>query len=370
MHIGIDCSCVAKPERTGVARYCAALLRELPAVLGPEDRVTMLYRFSRLRRRRWFERVDDPRFQVALFQDGLPFGPGGLDVVHGPDVRIPRIRRTPAVATVHDLSALVLPGIARESFRRKKFRALEDVANRSRLVMCISEFTRQAFIEHFPHAERRTRVVPLGLSPRFRPSDQATVSEVLGRLGVGRRYLLFVGQISARKNLLPLLDAFLHLRADPRFADVELVLAGPVQTGGEEVVDRARTSAAAGAIRFPGFVSDEDLPALYSGAQCFCFVGKGEGFGLPILEAMACGCPVVVSRAGANVSTAGGAALITDPDDPADIRSALEGLLLDPGARESARSRGFERSEEFSWRRTAIRTVECYREALAVGVSA
>ncbi len=368
MHIGIDCSCVAKRERTGVARYCVSLIRRLPEALGPDDRVTLLYRVSRFRRRRWFERIDDPRFGTAMFHDRVvPFGRRGADVVHGPDLRIPNFSDVPAVSTVHDLSALDLPGIARESFRRRKAEALQTVASRAAVILCISQYTEQSFLSRFPSAEGRTRVVPLGLAERFRPRSPEEVAVVRERLGIGLRYLLFVGQISARKNLAPLLLAFAELRRDPRFEDVELVLAGPVQTGGDKLLQDAGARGLDSGVTVAGFVGDDILPGLYTGAAAFCFTGKAEGFGLPILEAMACRCPVVVARAGASVATSGGAAVVVEADDAGQLRDALAEILDQPSVRDELVERGATHAAAFSWRETAARTVAAYRDALQAG---
>ena len=371
MRIGIDCSCLAKQERTGVARYCASLLHALADVLDPDDRVTALYRISRLRGRRWFEQVDDPRFSRALFQERIGSLPvRNLDVGHGPDLRLPRLPGVPSVSTVHDLSALDVPGIARESFKERKRAALQLVADRAAQVLCISVFTRDAFLARFPGAAERTRVVPLGIADRFRPCDADEIARTRERLGVRGPYLLFVGQIAARKNLLPLLDAFTELRRGPRFADLELVLAGPVQTGGLDVLDRVEASGHAHAVHLPGFVGDDVLPALYGGAAAFCLTGKAEGFGLPILEAMACGCPVVVADAGASASTAGGAAVLVPPDDAGALGDALTGLLGDGTARAELVARGRAHAAQFTWRATARGTLDAYRAAAAAGAPA
>ena len=371
MKVGIDCSCVAKPERTGVARYCSQFVRALPGVLGPDDRVTLLYRVSRLRRRRWFERVEDPRFGLRIFaEDPLRLGLGGFDVVHGPDLRIPRTSAVPAVSTVHDLSALDLDGIADLEFRRKKERALADVARRAARILCISDFTEAAFLRRYPEAAGRTRVVPLGISDRFGPQDPARVAAVRAARGLASPYVLFVGQISARKNLSPLVDAFARLHAARPGRDLDLVLAGPVQTGGEEILARARGLPVAGRVRLLGYIGDEELPALYAGAAAFCFTGKGEGFGLPILEAMACGCPVVAASAGANVSTSSDAARLVPPDDAEALAAGLEALLVPGPEREDLVARGRRHAARFTWTETARRTVEAYREAALAGVPA
>jgi len=371
LRIGIDGSCVAKPERTGVARYCVSLLHSLPRVMEAGDRVSVLYRVSRLKQRRWFEAVDDPRFSQSLFHDHVGLlPPRALDVVHGPDLRLPLVPGVPAVSTVHDLSALDVPGIARESFKQKKRDAPALVARPAARIMCISEFTRTSFLARFPEAEERTCVVPLGLAERFRVCRDDEVAEVRGRLGLRGRYLLFVGQIAARKNLGPLLDAFLDVRRDPRHADLELVLAGPVQTGGDEILARVSASGAGDAVHLTGFVGDDVLPPLYSGAAAFCFTGKAEGFGLPILEAMACRCPVVAADAGATASTTGGAALLVPPDDAAALRDALAGLLDDDSVRARLVAAGARHAAGYSWRETARRTLAVYREAACAGAPA
>lgn len=372
MRVGIDCSCVAKAERTGVARYCSSLVREMPAVAADADRVDLLYRISRFRRRRWIERVEDPRFRVRWFQDWcsaipLPFGPGGLDVVHGPDLRIPKVSRIPAVSTVHDLSALELPGIADAEFQRGKERALAETAARAAVILCISDYTRDTFLRRFPEAAPRTRVVPLGLSPRFAPQDPARVAALRAARDLRSPYLLFVGQVSARKNLLPLVEAFGRLHAADPALDLDLVLAGPIQTAGDLVVEAARKLPVAHRVRFLGFVGDDDLPTLYAGAEAFCFTGKGEGFGLPILEAMACRCPVIAVNAGANPGTAGDAGVIVDPDDAGEIQSAVLRLLRRGPDRDAVIERGVKWAARFSWRETARLTFQAYRDAVAAG---
>jgi glycosyltransferase involved in cell wall biosynthesis len=356
---------VAKPERTGVARYCSQLVRALPGVLGPDDRVTLLYRVSRLRRRRGFERIDDPRFGVRVFSDGpVRVGLRGFDVIHGPDLRIPSVP-VATVSTVHDLSALELPGIAGDEFRRRKSEALADVARRATEIVCISAFTESSFLERHPEAAGRTRVVPLGISERFGAQAAAETPAVREARGLRSPYVLFVGQISARKNLRPLVEAFGRLhRADPAL-DLDLVLAGPVQTGGEEVLAAVERLPVAARVRRLGFVGDAELPGLYAGAAAFCFPGKGEGFGIPILEAMACGAPVVAARAGANASTAGDAGILVDPDDPEAWAAALRSLLAPSSERDACVARGRTRAARFSWHETARRTAEAYRDAAA-----
>jgi len=364
MRLGIDCSCLAKRERTGVARYCAALVGELARLLEPDDRVVLLYRVSRLRRLRWFVDVDDPRFSRGYLNDRvLPLHPGNLDVVHGPDVRIPRIPGVAPVATIHDLSALEIPGIAGDRFRRRKAKALEDVSHRAAVILCISQFTESMLLRRFPAASGRTRIVPQGISQSFRPVDPPKVWAARAARGLRNPYVLFVGQVSARKNLRPLVDAFARLHEERPGLNLDLVFAGPLQLGGDEVVAAAKALPVGDRIKFLGYVDETDLPALYTGAEAFCFPSKSEGFGMPQIEAMACGCPVIAARAGANESTAGDAALFFEPDDAAGLAARLARVLDRDGERDALVERGRRRAAQFSWRETTRRTLDAYRDA-------
>jgi glycosyltransferase involved in cell wall biosynthesis len=236
------------------------------------------------------------------------------------------------------------------------------------VILCISEFTERAVLGHFPAARGRTRVVPLGLPDRFGAQSGASVDRVLGARGLTKPYLLFVGQIAARKNLRPLVGAFRILRGRPEFHDLTLVLAGPVQTGGDEIVAEAREFG--DSVRMLGFVGDDELPALYAGAAAFVFPGKGEGFGIPILEAMACGAPVVAARAGANPSTGGDAAVCVDPDSAEAFAEAISRVVTESAARADLVARGRLRAAKFTWSETARATVAAYRDAVKLGASA
>src|SRR5262249_42654320 len=166
-----------------------SLLRALRAALAEGDHVDLMYRFSRIRRRRWFERVDDPRFDVSIFHDrGIPVVPRGLEVVHGPDLRMPRVSGVPAVSTVHDLSALDLEGVAGEDFRKKKRATLADVASRAAVILCVSEFTEVALLRRHPQAAGRTRVVAEGLAERFGPHAEEGVAKLRRARGLARPY--------------------------------------------------------------------------------------------------------------------------------------------------------------------------------------
>jgi glycosyltransferase involved in cell wall biosynthesis len=186
---------------------------------------------------------------------------------------------------------------------------------------------------------------------QFRPVDPAAV---LARYGLAEPYLLFVGSLEPRKNLPALLSAWGEVRQ--RFSTAELVIAGgrspvfrPALNGQGKILCHER-------VRFLGAVPDSELPALYSGAAALLLPSLYEGFGLPVMEAMACGVPVISSSAGALKEAAGAAALLIDPADAEGLAGAIERILTDEGLRADLRQKGFERSASFPWSRTADRT--------------
>jgi alpha-1,3-rhamnosyl/mannosyltransferase len=359
LRIGIDASALARKEPTGVSRYVRSLVEALGRVDG-EDRFDLCYRFSRIKRVRWFHRVRRPNFRLKVFQEGLtPFLPRRLDVFHGPDARIPRLGKVPLVATVHDVFSLDSEKWADEGFREKKRRAYADLAARARLLIFVSSHSRDRFLAHMPVPAERLRVVPEGVDPGFGAVDGHDAEAVRARLGVPLDYLLFVGQVSTRKNLVRVLRALARLGAGVP----PLVVAGPRRHGWEEVRDEHRRLALGERVRFLGHVREGELAPLYAGARALVFPSLDEGFGLPVVEAFACGVPVLASTAGALPETAGGAALLVDPLDEGAIAEGMRRVLEDEVLRVDLSAKGRARAAELTWDAAARRTLEVYREA-------
>ena len=258
---------------------------------------------------------------------------------------------TRQVLTIHDLSPLDHPEWFAPAFALWYRQILPPLARRVRRVLTPSSFSRQRVIQRLSVPAEKVVVVPPGVDPaQFRPVDSALVR---ARYGLTGSYLLFVGTLEPRKNLPALLSAWGEVRQ--RFSAAELVIAGgrspvfrPALHGQEKALAHER-------VRFLGAVSDSDLPGLYSGAAALLLPSLYEGFGLPVLEAMACGVPVVSSRAGALKETAGEAALLVDPVGVDGLSCAMEQILLDEGLRADLRGRGFDRAASFPWSRTAGR---------------
>jgi glycosyltransferase involved in cell wall biosynthesis len=288
---------------------------------------------------------------------------GPVDVYHSPDFVLPPLRRARGILTVHDLAFLMRPECADARLRAY----LEDVVPRSvqraDFIIADSENTRNDLVVLLGVHPNAVAVVPGGVEERFVPvRDEAALRLARQRLGVGDApFILAIGMIEPRKNLNRLMDAFALLRqrgiGPP---GLKLVLAGGRGWLVEGILEHHASSPVRDDILLPGFIPDDLLPALYSAASVFAFPSLYEGFGLPILEAMACGTPVVASRASCLPEVAEGASLLIDPDDTEDLTSALEQALCDSKSRTQLIQRGRDRAAEYTWERAAKALLDVY----------
>jgi glycosyltransferase involved in cell wall biosynthesis len=286
----------------------------------------------------------------------------GVDVVHSLASTAPLWGRFRRVVTVHDLIYARFPE-AHSGIRDKGMRVLvPQAARRSDRVIADSHSTRQDLMTMLGVGPERIDVVPLGLGGVKRETP-LTERETRTRFELGERSVLL--SLSAKrphKNLLALIGAFARIPAERRPL---LVLPGYPTWHEAELRARAATAGIAEDVRFLSWLSGEELEGLWALAEAFVFPSLYEGFGLPVLEAMARGVPVACSNASSLPEVAGDAALLFDPHDEATIAEALRRLLDDPPLRESLRARGLVRVKEFTWERTARLTLESYRRTLA-----
>ena len=215
-----------------------------------------------------------------------------------------------------------------------------------------------------PNQLEEITVIPLAADRRFRPMRPVDVEPILREYGVEFTYILYVGSVAARKNVPRLLEAYARLRDwSERW---KLVIVGAHKWKSSPIVDAAQRLGLEPHLHFTEYVGEDHLPALYSGADLFAFPSLYEGFGLPILEAMACGTPVVTSNTSSLPEVAGDAAIIVDPNDVDAIAGAMRRVLEDPDLAQALQERGVARAAQFSWERTAQATVAVYEQLLAM----
>ncbi len=303
-----------------------------------------------------------PRFQL-WFQIELPLRlrKDGIDVFHGLFSRLPFVLPVPGVITVHDLSGYKMPRFHKRKTHFTNLMYPFFVKKASRII-AVSEFTAKELGSCLPEASGKTSVIheaaPLEYSE---VTDESELNRISQKYSLPRRFFLFLGTLEPRKNLPGLLEAFLR-EADS--IPHSLVISGAIGWKTEEFFNNLKVSASKDKVKLTGFVDKEDIPALLSLAEVFIYPSLYEGFGLPILEAMACGTPVITSDAASMPEIAGDAALLVDPRSTESISNAISTLANDEEKRVLMRAKGLQRASEFSWEVTAERTLEVYRQAI------
>ena len=285
----------------------------------------------------------------------------GADVYHSLFYLMPLRPGVPVVLTLMDVIPLVRPE-TQPAWKRAAFTlSLGAAIARADRLVAISESTRRDVRERFGLAPDRVRAVPIGVDARFAPVSVPAVDALRARLGLARPYLLYVGSNKPHKNLPRLVEAFLAIA--PSRPGIDLTVAGVWDPRYGEARERARAGGEDGTrVRFLGPVDDADLPALYSGALAFAFPSLYEGFGLPVLEAMACGAPVVCGDGSSLPEVAGDAALLVDARSTDALAGALARLCDDDALRADLARRGPARAAAFPWSRTARAYLDLYRE--------
>ena len=339
MHVGLEATAACRPVRTGIARYATKLMQGL-AELEVHDlscRVSGFVRSSR-RFKRGHQRPEINGVEWRYYMD--PLKPSGdlPDLVHGLELRVPRWARRealPSLATVHDLFGVVADDLLDARGRERNLARYEDVTRHATRILTVSENTRRDLLKYYDFDPERVHVTPLGVDERFKPSDPHRSAAVRARLGLSGPFFLYVGDVTPRKNLVRLIEAFGLSRAS---ADHELILAGSIEDGMPEVTDTLRRCPARERIRMLGFVSEEDLLALYAEAVALLYPTLYEGFGLPILEAFASGTAALGADVGAIPEVAGGHAVLVDPRDVGAIAGGIDRVVeVTPSQRDAAR---------------------------------
>lgn len=288
---------------------------------------------------------------------------GSINIYHATDfVLPPTTAKTHTIVQVHDLSFVRVPEAAAPNLKAYLDRVVPNSVRRADQVLADSQATKEDLIEFYKLSSDKITVLHGGVDERFQPASEAVVLAVRQKYHLSDfRYIFSVGTVQPRKNYGRLIEALAYLRS--RQHDVHLVIAGGRGWLEDPIYRMIETTKMQAFVHFIGFADDADLPALYSGADCLAFPSLYEGFGFPVLEAMACGTPVMTSNVSSLPEVAGDAALTVDPYDLDAICNALEQLLNNNELRQMLIARGFTQAQRFTWTASAAKLQQIYHFA-------
>lgn len=370
--IALDCRYVG-PRPSGIGEVVAALVEHLP-MLAPDWQFTFLRHPDAPAPLSTAANVCEVVVRAAangpvtLFHLPLAVHLAGIDLFHAPANILPGGLTMPAVTTVHDLMWLTHPewcnpapwGLVERAFYGHGItRALRQSAR----IVTVSEATRTAIISHEPAAGQKVSVIPSGVASDFAPAPRDAAA--LSRIGVpdGRRFVLVVGQGAPYKNHEGALRAFAAALGGRD--DIDIVMVRRRGASGARLDRLVRTLGIMGRVHVLAPVTRADLVRLYAGAEVLLHPSLCEGFGNPVAEAMACGCPVITSDTSAMPEVAGGAGVLVDPCDVGDMAAALRRVIDDASLRTALRTRGIARAAAFDWHACAEAHLEVYADVLA-----
>ncbi|NCC50024.1 MAG: glycosyltransferase family 1 protein [Spartobacteria bacterium] len=364
IHVAFETSSIHITQ-AGVNRYIQEILHEfdqMPERIVAHD-VSYHPRFSRSNR--VLRAYDTINREILWMQYRLPREVRRLpniNVLHTTNAIMPRRCHIPVVVSVHDLYALTYPEACKTWHHMAFAKHISNVARHADAVLFLSEYVRNEFLNMFPfYDEHRGVVVHCGVKSTFRVLEEGLLCVIKEKYMLNKKFILGVSSLAKNKNAATTIRAFATI-ADK--VDHELVFAGDTRELKPELQKMADALGIGARVRFLGYVSDEDLPALYNLADCFCYASLCEGFGMPPLEAMRCGTPVVTSNTTSLPEVVGTAALQVDPLDYEQLGEALLTLATDERKRSELVRAGFERASYFSWERVASAILDVYNLVL------
>jgi glycosyltransferase involved in cell wall biosynthesis len=380
-HVGLNAHLLSLTQTyrgAGINGYIHNLLLHLPAA-APDLRFTAFLSEPRfvappgltVQSVRW--PTSRPTVRILWEQLLLPqaLRTQQTDLVHGLAYAVPAVAPCRAIVTVHDLSFFLYPETLPPLRRGYLRAATRSATRRAERVIAVSRQTGDDLVRLLHVPADKVDVIHNGVHEAFCPAAPDEVATFRQEKGLPQRFILFLGTLEPRKNVATLLEAFALWRGqDSGASDVQLVVGGAKGWYFQRIFARVEELGLTDAVSFPGFVPMEDLPWWYRAAECFVYPSLYEGFGLPIVEAMACGTPVITSSIGSPAEVAGDAAITVNPQDVAALSEAIGRVLGDPARRAEMRQAGLRRAAAFSWERAAAETAAVYRRALGLGSDA
>ena len=357
MRIGINAALSSAREgyrQTGISRYISELVEGLERIKDPKDEVLLFGQKTGPIK-------ENPMARILWEQSLLPvnIATRRLSVFHTPIGAVPLLSVAPTVVTVHDLAFLKFPDQLPSSRRKWLIAATRMSARHAGKIITVSEATARDLREWLNVPESKIQAIPLATSGKVERVEGASLDMFRLKWEIDRPYVVAVGTLEPRKNLPTLLRAFAKIKDD---VDHQLVLVGPEGWLTGELKSTLEELELGDRVRLTGFVSDEELGGWYSGADLLAFPSYYEGFGLPAIEAMNCGTPVLSSDNSVFPEVVGDAGVMIPADDVDVWAETMRDLLRDESRRNVMRERGFQRATEFSWDRTARQTYEVYKE--------
>jgi len=358
--------------QTGSGQYTRCLVRELtalkieytlflprhkPGTGDPHHRLITPFSKNENLAKVWFEQISFPR------------ACRGMDVAHVPYFAPPLYPSIPTVVTIHDLIPLILPTYKGSILVRFYTGLVSIAAKRAQAIITDSRSSKRDIIDLLKIPGERVHVIPLAADERFKPGvGTAELDQVRRKYSLPQEFILYLGGFDQRKNMKTLFTGFRGLKK--RLGDrCPLVIAGALPSKDTAFFPHPRRLAeeagVSDAVRFIGWIPEEEKPALYRLATLFLYPSLYEGFGLPPLEAMASGTPVIASNTSSLPEVVGQGGILVDPQDPAAWAEAMVALLTSPQRREELRAKAVEQAQKFGWRKTARETLELYKQVAA-----
>lgn len=383
MRIGIDATQtgVSTNCRGGVYHYINNLILGLKDIDRVNDYI-LLFTFFRKNHFSFYQKAlkrlgrnEESNFKVQLSRCpnmlSLPLRlpadifTGPIDVFHGPAHFVPPVFSGKSVVTIHDLDYLRVSDCLEPQWVKYKNKYTQISAKRAEMIIAVSQFAKDEIVSEFGLEKDNVRVIHQGVSSNFAPiKDEIILGSLRKKYRISKPYILFSGGLNPNKNLLRLLEGFSKIKEDAA-RDYCLVISGTGNNPASSldiIKQKIRDLGLEEQIIFTGYVPDEDLPALYSGAKFFIFPSIYEGFGIPVVEAMACGTPVITSNVCSLPEVAGSAALLVDPYSSSSIAEGMHILLTDNHLCSELVIRGIERAKLFTWEKTSRETLKLYEE--------